>query len=1037
MHKNACAWVGAIVSFVCLTAVGATCTWTGGAGDGLWATPGNWKNDAVPTSADSVTIPAGTADTMDTGADERTLAALTFTQPVGSFTLKGAGLRVNNNVTLKMYGSRTVTIDCPLALTGGSRTLTLGSSTNSVLTFKQPVSAATISASSFTGSSEAQGATGRVRFAAPMDYSTLELKFNNIVCDAANILSPTGMVHFTGTGWGELHHGVTIDLNGFDQTILGIKSTESDQYPRYNTSENWQARARTVKSTGRPATLTIRSSNDDSSSCRFADNLSIVFAPTTAAVQSFIKRPNTMNGFVVISNGTFRIAEEATFKNVKYIAVCPGATLQLTEDSFKVTTNALSGLVGMYVAPGATLDLPTGTGATLPVSSTDGVHYSRTDDSGVTKWVGTTGDWSTAANWSQGVPTKSLSAEISSLGEAVRVSVAADAVPATNVSVRSCAVQPAELAVNAKLPLERGFVDIGRNAKVTVKSGGRLETTAPRALEKLTDTVTARMLVHENGELIVENGGSVAVSNAYGRVQIGDTDGKTAGRLEVQAGGDFSFFSGLTSTVFQVYGDSVLDIKGRLAVYRRFGTSRKPIFRMDGGTINLSGNGLLEFPNETGEFSSKGGQITANFNAITAVDDSVLAIGLSSSWDTDVVFKPYTSGGECTFRLADNACLSNAWGHLALNSIAKTRTFYDFGGTTRGFSPGGEACMDLTIGCNGGYTRFDYGGANFTIGTFGFNIGHYSGSGNIAETNLVNVRSSVITCYATTSVNQQSGGLSWPYSRHYGMLLGVHTKNSVEITKEQIGLDSRFNLLDADSGLTVSPGHFLIGVGRAAGHFVQHDGVTQVAMSSPWGAQDVNTNQVTVVGAWGGLGELIVSNGTFTTRQRTFVGGVATNDYVIGDSINGKTGSRHLEYHDAEGLIRVAGGTFTANREIFVAKDGSGTFEIGSRGVVTGTEMNLMSSTATLKFALDAENGYRSGESSVKKLVVAEGASLKVDVGDYHGKSKTLLKYAAKVGDFLPANITVTGENAKDYAVEARADRIFLKANIGTVILFR
>lgn len=50
-----------------LTAVGATCTWTGAAGDGLWTTPGNWQDNAVPTASDTVVIPANTADAMDAG----------------------------------------------------------------------------------------------------------------------------------------------------------------------------------------------------------------------------------------------------------------------------------------------------------------------------------------------------------------------------------------------------------------------------------------------------------------------------------------------------------------------------------------------------------------------------------------------------------------------------------------------------------------------------------------------------------------------------------------------------------------------------------------------------------------------------------------------------------------------------------------------------------------------------------------------------------------------------------------------------------
>ena len=1019
-----------------LTAVGATCTWTGAAGDGLWATPGNWQNNAVPTSSDTVVIPANTADAMDAGDAVRTLAGLTFTQPVGSFTLKGAGLRVANNVTLKMFGGKSVTIDCPFALTGANRTLTIGSSTNSVLIFKQPVSASTISATTYTGTSDGYAHNAKVRFAAPMDYTTLELKYNNIVCDAANVLSPTGVVSFTGTGWGEIHHGVSVDLNGHDQTVLGIKAQESSQYPRYNTSENWQSRARNVKSTGRAATLTIRSASDYTSSCRFADNLSIVFAPTSAgAVQSFIKRPNTMNGYLAISNGTFRIAEEATFKNVQYLCIYPGATLEVTADSFRAATNALAGLVEMYVAPGATLDLPTGTDATLPVTTTDGVHYYRTIPSGVTQWRGTTGSWSSAANWSLGVPSPNLAAEIASLGEPVRVSIDADAASATNVALRAHAHQPAELEVAAKLPLDQGFVDVGRNARLVVKSGGRLETTGPM-FDHPSENSVARLQVQDNGELIVEDGGSVAVSNAYGTVRVGTSDGKRA-RLEVQEGGDFSFFPSQTGTVFRVYAGGELDVKGRLAVYRRFKSSRKGVFNMSGGRIDLSGKGMLEFPNDEGPYAGNGGQFTFTFDAITAVDDSALAMGLSSSWDTDVNFAPQVSGAESVLRLADNACFSNAWGHLALKSKANSRTIYDLSGSTRGFyRPDGDFCMDLTIGGNGGYTLFDYAGANVTIGTFGFNLGHYNGSGAVVETNLVNVHSAVVTCNATTSVNPSSGGISYPYSRHYGALIGVHTKNSVDLTKDQRGPVSRLNLCDEDAGFVVRYGHFLVGVGRAEGRFVQLDGKTEIAKPVNWGSHDRNTNQVTVVGAWGGVGELVVSNGTYTTWHRTFVGGVATNDYLWGHNMNGAA-SLHLGYHDAEGLVRIAGGTFTANKDVFVGKDGSGTVEIGSCGALVGETLHLLGPTATLAFSLDGTNGFREGESSVKKLVVAAGASLTVDLGDYHGRSKTLLAFETKEGNFLPENVALTGTYSRDYVVDVKNDRIRLRSNTGTLLLFR
>ena len=42
-------------------AVAADCVWTGDAGDGLWATPGNWEGEAAPTAADTAFVIASHA----------------------------------------------------------------------------------------------------------------------------------------------------------------------------------------------------------------------------------------------------------------------------------------------------------------------------------------------------------------------------------------------------------------------------------------------------------------------------------------------------------------------------------------------------------------------------------------------------------------------------------------------------------------------------------------------------------------------------------------------------------------------------------------------------------------------------------------------------------------------------------------------------------------------------------------------------------------------------------------------------------------
>ena len=69
------------------------------------------------------------------------------------------------------------------------------------------------------------------------------------------------------------------------------------------------------------------------------------------------------------------------------------------------------------------------------------------------------------------------------------------------------------------------------------------------------------------------------------------------------------------------------------------------------------------------------------------------------------------------------------------------------------------------------------------------------------------------------------------------------------------------------------------------------------------------------------------------------------------------------------------------------------------------------------------------------QYVQMDGPSLQVDLGDYDGKSRTLLSFAKKEGDF--GNISVVGANEKDYEAFVRPDRIYLRANIGTVLMVR
>jgi autotransporter-associated beta strand protein len=93
-------------------------TWTG-AGDGMnWSNPANWSDDAVPTVANNVIIPAGVAALTVSGSYSvgSLTTASSITVAGGSFTLEGPG--VFNGRSLTIDGGATLYVDNGGSLTG-------------------------------------------------------------------------------------------------------------------------------------------------------------------------------------------------------------------------------------------------------------------------------------------------------------------------------------------------------------------------------------------------------------------------------------------------------------------------------------------------------------------------------------------------------------------------------------------------------------------------------------------------------------------------------------------------------------------------------------------------------------------------------------------------------------------------------------------------------------------------------------------------------------------------------------------------------
>src|SRR3569623_3534690 len=84
-------------------------TWTGGAGDLLWNTPGNWEPGSTPTSDDAATIAAQTPPANKILANGADSAA----------SLKIGGLGGKDTTSLSIAGSNTLTLSGALDILSG------------------------------------------------------------------------------------------------------------------------------------------------------------------------------------------------------------------------------------------------------------------------------------------------------------------------------------------------------------------------------------------------------------------------------------------------------------------------------------------------------------------------------------------------------------------------------------------------------------------------------------------------------------------------------------------------------------------------------------------------------------------------------------------------------------------------------------------------------------------------------------------------------------------------------------------------------
>lgn len=114
--------------------------------------------------------------------------------------------------------------------------------------------------------------------------------------------------------------------------------------------------------------------------------------------------------------------------------------------------------------------------------------------------------------------------------------------------------------------------------------------------------------------------------------------------------------------------------------------------------------------------------------------------------------------------------------------------------------------------------------------------------------------------------------------------------------------------------------------------------------------------------------------------------------------------------HDAQGLLKVTGGSFSTTGSLILGADGDGVLDLGPTGTVTAANVVLSNATSSVvKFVFDEKGtGFLKATGVLK---IAEGAKLEIDARAYTGENPLvpLISFASQEGTFDATNVTILG----------------------------
>ncbi len=631
-------------------------------------------------------------------------------------------------------------------------------------------------------------------------------------------------------------------------------------------------------------------------------------------------------------------------------------------------------------------------------------------EAGATVWTNATGGaWVDNGSWDYGVPNVRTPASLTKSGGTKTV-VMATAVPAiTNLTVSNgSGATQVRVAYGGRLPVENAAISIGRGGELKVEADGRVDYDGANAPFSQTDTTIS---VADGGKLTVD-GGTVNLNDFKGRLIVSGS-GTDTGLVSI-ASGKLNIVTDHTYNSLQCLTGGRLEMTGGRFLLKQSVEFVDAVLKLvDGGAVEMSGDAQLDYEDMSLTLGS--GKVHLRDNARMGV--KVFWNGTTDKTQYGRLRVQPTSGQTAEVTVDDNSTIElDALKPMVYisNNIKNGRAIVNWNSpqTLHGENT-------FAVGYANGYAELNITAGQMVGGAYGFRVAQPTGTGSAGAcvTGVVNI--------AGGSILTKSPWM--PADSVHGLIVGAGTVVNLS--------DPGFfrGTINVSGGALTNGVQYLgVGIGVAEGDIVQTGGEVR---------HQPATHQM-IVGAFGGEGRYIMSNGVATAKSDVFVGGVTTN-LMYHKPINLYTVCP-VTNHCAKGLLRVAGGSFATEGTLWLSQDGEGVLEIGPAGAVTAANMTLTNTPAALTGSTDlaAKVRFTFGPQGVGTLTatgaltIGPGATLEVDSTALEKDGRyPLIACGTCEGDF--ASVSVTGIGVVEKGVVNGQSGYWLTRATGTMVILR